>query len=415
MPRRRLRVHASVAGVLALAALGACSGADDPGVAPAADDGSPPAIDGAPAPDVAPPAQDAGSDGDATIPDAADAAQEAPSDAPYDTRDARDARAICHNDAGVAPAILECTGLYDDFEAKTIAQGVRQFDPGLHLWSDGATKTRWIQLPAGTQIVTDAPVTNPPQAGGMDEWTFPPGTKVWKEFQLQSKRIETRYFEKNVDGSWIRTTYRWSADGQSSATQLTTGEQNVGGTGYEVPSVDQCETCHLGRFDNLLGFEAVALSSPNATGLDMAALVAEGLLTAAPAAPIVVPGASQVEKDALGWLHINCGVACHNRNPSANATAADLPKMRLEVSRLASAQTTDAWITNVGVASMFQPMGQSGYLRIRPGSSATSTIAYRDGTRDIPFPGNKQQMPPIATHAVDTVDVANVRAWIDGL
>jgi hypothetical protein len=276
-------------------------------------------------------------------------------------------------------------------------------------------------LPPGTQIANDNPTVSPPQAGSMDEWTFPVGTKVWKEFQILSggayKRVETRYFEKLVDGSWIRTTYRWTGDGVTSASELTTGELNVEGTGYEIPSRDQCETCHLGRFDNLLGFEAVALSSPNASGLNMAALLAANLLTAPPASATqyAVPGRTQVERDALGWLHINCGVACHNMNPSANATNPDLPKMRLEVARLGAPQLTDTWTTNVNVPSTFQPMGQSGFLRIRPGSSATSTIAYRDGIRDNPFPGDKQQMPPIATHAVDTAAVANVRAWIDAL
>ena len=40
------------------------------------------------------------------------------------------------------------------------------------LWADYATKQRWILLPPGTKI--DA--TDP------NEWVFPVGTKVWKEF-----------------------------------------------------------------------------------------------------------------------------------------------------------------------------------------------------------------------------------------
>ena len=98
---------------------------------------------------------------------------------------------------------------------------------------------------------------------------------------MAGARIETRYMEKLTDGSWFRTTYRWSSD-ESRATELTTGELNVNGTTYEVPTQDACSTCHLGRNDNLLGFEAVSLASPMATGLKMSVLVAENLLTQAP-------------------------------------------------------------------------------------------------------------------------------------
>ena len=82
----------------------------------------------------------------------------------------------CRPTARRAPAASRrssaARGLYSDWATKTVASGVRQYDPGLHLWSDGASKTRWIYLPPGTKIDTT----------DMNEWTFPPGTKIWKEF-----------------------------------------------------------------------------------------------------------------------------------------------------------------------------------------------------------------------------------------
>ena len=89
----------------------------------------------------------------------------------------------CSADGGL-PDDLACTGLYADFAAKSAAPNVRAYAPGAPVWSDGADKSRWVYLPAGTKIDTSR----------MDEWTFPNGTKIWKEFRLGGKRIETRLF-----------------------------------------------------------------------------------------------------------------------------------------------------------------------------------------------------------------------------
>ena len=99
---------------------------------------------------------------------------------------------------------LRCTGLYADWTAKKVSATALPYDPGLHLWSDGANKLRWIQLPPGTKIDTSL----------MDNWLFPVGTKIWKEFSTGAKRIETRLLWKS-DAGWYATTYRWSADESS--------------------------------------------------------------------------------------------------------------------------------------------------------------------------------------------------------
>src|SRR6185436_16418070 len=52
----------------------------------------------------------------------------------------------------VAPATLSETGLYCDISRLVPATGVRSFRPRFALWSDGAQKRRFIQLPPGTQI-----------------------------------------------------------------------------------------------------------------------------------------------------------------------------------------------------------------------------------------------------------------------
>ncbi|HZU84292.1 MAG TPA: hypothetical protein VE987_15285 [Polyangiaceae bacterium] len=299
------------------------------------------------------------------------------------------------------PRMLACTGLYDDWPTRTISAGVRAFSPGTELWSDGADKSRYIYLPPGTRIDT----TN------FDEWSFPVGTKLWKEFRLNGQRVETRFLWKRADG-WFRTTYAWSLDG-ASAIELTTGQTNWNGTTYEIPDQSQCTLCHMGAADGVLGFEAVGLAEPSATGLTLSALVGEGLLTQPPPGPIAVPG-NATESAALAWLHANCGLACHNRTPAADAFDKGL-FLRLGIADLASVQTTDAWKTAVGQPSGFQPDSQSMMLLIAPGDVANSAIYFRDSHRDAPDAGTKYQMPPIDTHVVPADGVALVAAWIQSM
>ena len=337
----------------------------------------------------------AGADPDASAIGSGDAmdASDA-SDAPVDL-------GLACDDAGTsAPALLGCTGLYANWPSRTIAANAAAFDPGVHLWSDGADKRRFIALPPGTQIDTS----------NMDEWTFPVGTKIWKEFSLAGQKVETRYLWKRGDGDWLRTTYQWSDD-ELTATELTTGALDVRGTGYEIPPQEACTTCHMGRIDFVLGFEAVSLSSPSASGLTMSELVKRGWLTNPPATPIVIPG-NATEQPALAWLHANCGMACHNNSPRSFAGSTGM-WLRLNVGQLATVQSTDTYTTTVNVPSEFQPSGQTGFKRITPHDSAHSCIPFRDGSRDANGEGN--QMPPIDTHVVDTNGVALVKAWIDAM
>lgn len=327
--------------------------------------------------------------------------------APGDLAAAADLADPCFDrGADAPPARLSCTGLYRDPAAKALSDGVRAYTPGVELWSDGATKQRWIALPAGAQIDT----TNP------DEWRFPVGTKVWKEFSIAGARIETRLFWKRGASDWVWTTYRWAAD-ESDAARLDDGAKDVVGT-YEIPTHDQCQVCHGGRTDKLLGFEQVSLGLPSARGLTLATLVGEGRLTVAPpSTSFALPEDSTGKAAAaLGWLHANCGTACHNRNPSAGAYFTGM-FLRLPAAAIAGGTATvttlDSWTTTVG-----QPIGsatydayiQQGYQRIAAKMSAKSLIPTVAGTRD-----PAEQMPPLVTHAVPTDAVNAIRAWIDAL
>jgi hypothetical protein len=307
----------------------------------------------------------------------------------------------CATQADGYAATLGCTGLYASSAPGDIAPEVFEFAPAESLWSDGAEKRRFIRLPPGTTIDTS----------NMDEWVFPVGTKIWKEFSVRGRKVETRHIEKRTDGTWFRTTYAWSDD-QTAATEVTAGVPNVRGTGYDIPAQRECAECHAGATDGVLGFEAIGLSGPGATGLTLKELTRRGLISAPPASPPVIPGAP-LDVAALGWLHANCGNACHNRTDRAAASSTGL-HMRLTMDGLGRVEDTDTYKTAVGVPSGFQPKADAGLLRIRPGDPAHSAIPFRDRAR------NKDgsvgwQMPPIATNVPDVADVDVVEAWIGSL
>lgn len=366
---------------------------------PAPDASDSPVVDASEASDS--PAGDASADAD-------DASLDAPTVAP--AMMLADAfSGDCGAGSSGEPVDLSCTGLYSDFAAKTVASDVQAYTPGLVLWSDGADKQRWIYLPPGQKIDTS----------DMDEWTFPVGTKVFKEFSLPLEdggapvRIETRMIWKRAVGSWYPTTYRWSADGTTSTTELLTGQLDVDGLGYEVPSQGECYTCHEGRQDFVLGFEAVALSAPAAQGLTMTQLEAMSLLTVAPTGSLAVPG-DAIQAPILGWLHANCGVACHNRGNTGQASFSGF-YMRLDVATLASVPSTDVYTTGWDqmTKAFFIPGATSTY-RLLQCNTAQSAAYYRADHRDgVDGIADQTQMPPIDSHKVDSTAMAQLAAWIN--
>src|SRR5436305_4822918 len=80
------------------------------------------------------------------------------------------------------PRLLSATGLYADASLKIDARN-RPYSPQYPLWSDGAGKSRWMYLPPGVQI----------DGTDIDSWVFPVGTKLWKEFAFDGRRVETRF------------------------------------------------------------------------------------------------------------------------------------------------------------------------------------------------------------------------------
>ena len=310
---------------------------------------------------------------------------------------------------------LDCTGLYADFSARTIAPENKPYTPGVQFWSDGAVKSRFLYLSPGTQI----DITN------FDEWSFPNGTKVWKEFKVGGKLIETRMFLKTM-GTWHHTTYRWNAT-ETDAVRKDNGEKVTipGQTAvYEIPNTGQCDYCHGGRTDQLLGVEAVSLGLATAQGLTLAALASGGRLSATPPATAVTIPEDGTTKAAaaLGWLHANCG-GCHNQNPGAAAGFVGLrfllsAKQLTDPATPATVMDTDTWKTGVGVDSTRQDVDAGvPYKRIAPNDPTHSLASILSGRRAMGAeePSVAIQMPPLVTRQVDTVGHGLLDAWIAAL
>jgi hypothetical protein len=302
-------------------------------------------------------------------------------------------------------ADLRCTGLYTDWATKTLSPDAHPYTPALPLWSDGADKARYLYLPPGAKIDTSS----------MDEWVFPTGTKVWKEFKLDGKRVETRLFYKQTD-KWVWTTYRWSAD-ESRAPRLDSGEK-VAGTTFEIPDQVGCDKCHRGRRDRLLGVEAIALGMDGAQGVTLASLVADGRLSNPPSKTKITLPEDQTGKAAaaVGYLHMNCGVSCHVNYSYVEGSESGLFTRISAAALLAgpvAVKDLDIYKTAVGVKATHQQhytYVQQGYDLITPGNSAKSLVVALASLRD-----GKEQMPPIGSHLADDVGLAAMKAWIDAL
>ncbi len=312
----------------------------------------------------------------------------------------------CPTDGGV-PNDLSCTGLYSDWATKTIAADAIAFTPALVFWSDGAVKTRWIYMPPGSTIDTT----------DMDNWVFPIGTKIWKQFALNGQIVETRLIWKTA-GTWLFLDYKWTADG-SSATRFDDGETNVNGTTYEIPSTQACPQCHAGRTDVVLGFDLVGLGASGAQGVTLSTLAAQARFTQAPKSlTVTIPeDATQKAAAALGFFHVNCGTSCHNPRGSSAASGLFMKLLAAELDPAdggpAKATQLQAYATTVGVMAKIMPNGVS-YLRIAPGDPAHSLIPLMAASRDMDAGGFKP-MPPIVSHIADDAGLALVNAWIDGL
>lgn len=108
--------------------------------------------------------------------------------------------------APVAPRFLSETGLYSNVATLEIDSRNRTFSKQYPLWSDGATKRRWVRLPVGSQI----------NVADLQKWELPVGTRFWKEFSSNGRKVETRFLWRTAKNTWVLASYVWN-DAQTDA------------------------------------------------------------------------------------------------------------------------------------------------------------------------------------------------------
>ncbi len=307
-----------------------------------------------------------------------------------------------------APGSLRETGLYADWERRQIDARNLAFVPQYPLWTDGATKRRWIRIPAGAAI----------DAAWVDAWEFPVGTRLWKEFSF-GRPVETRYMERTADG-WLFAAYVWKANGSDATLAPEAGVpasvEIAPGTSHAIPGEIDCRTCHDAAAP-VLGFSALQLSSdrdpralhaePSAQGaVDLRNLVERGLIENLPARfmrqPPRIAARDATERAALGYLHGNCG-GCHNPRTS-------LGTLGLTLSYELEEPALDAIATTFDRASRFLPPGlspEAGALRVAPGAPESSVLLARIRSRS-----PSVQMPPLGTQVVDERAARLIETWI---
>jgi hypothetical protein len=291
-------------------------------------------------------------------------------------------------DAEVLPSVmpdrLSETGLYTNVAAKTLSPRLVEFTPANVLWSDGAEKHRWYQLPPGAVI----------DSTDMNHWRLPIGTKLFKEFASGGKRLETRLIWRvsdtgNREADTLVGSFVWN-DTETEATLAKDGAQNIRGTLHDAPAQDTCWRCHLGEPGHALGVSALQLG--DVSGVPLSAPPPAGTTFAAP-------------NPALGYLHANCG---HCHNPSGGAWADSHMIMRLDVEER-DAMANQIVQTTVG-AELTQWIDRGYTYRIVAGDPDQSAAFYRMTQRTM-----QVQMPPLATERTDDTGIELIRTWIQSL
>ncbi len=308
------------------------------------------------------------------------------------------------------PERLTDTGLFLPGRPGVVDERNRPFSPQYPLWSDGATKRRWVYLPPGATI----------DASDANAWDYPVGTRFWKEFAFDGRKVETRLLWKASSAGWVAASYVWNEEQTDAVLAPEAGLPGVveiaQGRRHGIPARADCVACH-GSPLRPLGFGALQLSTdrdPNAIHgeplgpgmLTLATLVDEGRLAPARqdlvSSPPRIRAASPRTRAALGYLAANCG-ACHDRSGAITANLPSLAYGDLAADGDAVAQSL------VGRATRWQapgvPEGES--VVLDPGAPDHSALLARMRSRR-----PSSQMPPLGTVVRDQQALDALALWL---
>ncbi|HEY0715167.1 MAG TPA: hypothetical protein VGF45_20980 [Polyangia bacterium] len=305
------------------------------------------------------------------------------------------------------PANLLATGCFERSGGKLVPVAAAiPYAVNAPLWSDGASKDRWLVLPDEARIRVTAD----------GDFELPPNSVLIKTFRFGERPIETRFFVRHPDGAWSGYTYAWNEAGTEAAL-LDEGSrrQAAGDREWHFPSRAECDSCHTEGAGRSLGLEVGQLDGElvypgGVRANQLATLAAIGMFdnsfpgtdpTTWPATWVRVPAPDDasvgIEARARAYLHANCA-NCH-RPGVGNSGTSDL---RMGTA-LAATKTCDE-------PPLKGTLGHgSGVRLLAPGNPDASMLLLRMRALD------STRMPTVASLLVDDAGVNLVGAWIAAL
>jgi uncharacterized repeat protein (TIGR03806 family) len=302
--------------------------------------------------------------------------------------------------ADLVPDFLSDSGCVDPNDITQPYSGLVPYDINAPFWSDGADKDRHIGVPNGQTIAIDA----------QDDWEFPPGTVLVKNFRLNGRLIETRHLMRHPDGVWAGYTYEWNA-AQTEATRVPIGKiEIIDGQDWIFPDEAECLACHTVAAGRALGPETSQMNRDFAypqtgrthgqletfDGIAMFASPLQGDPATLPAMPDPMQDSANIGERARAYLHTNCA-QCHQPG-GPTPTSLDLRY----TTALANTAACD-------VEPQSGDLGINMPLIIAPGDSTRSVLVARMNVRDL------NSMPPIGSNVIDAAGVTLVTDWINSL
>jgi uncharacterized repeat protein (TIGR03806 family) len=333
---------------------------------------------------------------------------------------------------------LSETGCVDPRHPLEPGPGALFYDVASPLWSDGASKDRWVFIPPGARVAikdcrrTPGACLDPELRTGGTYWDeghfeLPDGTVLVKNFSIGQRRVETRLIARRGAG-WGAYSYQWNEE-QTEAVVIGADE---GAVAREFPNPDlnptndpkvtrappgkqlwtypgrtDCIKCHIDEEGFQLGLELVQLNRsvtyPDGTTMNqLEHWAAAGLFETAPARPyppaLPLPTGAEatLEQRARSYLHANCAI-CHR--PGSNFVLMDLRW----TAPLFATQTCN-------VEPLKGNLGVGGARRLVPGQPGQSVLSLRMHTLEERF-----RMPQLASAVVDVEGARVVDAWIASL
>jgi uncharacterized repeat protein (TIGR03806 family) len=325
------------------------------------------------------------------------------------------------------PTKLSQTGLFESTKDLKPAKGLIPYSVNAELWSDGATKERFIAIPGDGKIEFETVTYPQPAPGSVAGWRFPDGTVFVKHFFLETApgkktRLETRLLvvervggtEEYGDQVWNGYTYIWNdeqADAELADKKGVDREYTIKSTNGErkqkwhFPSRAECTMCHTVTAKYALGVNTHQMNRDH----DYGGVVANQLATfehiglfdrKLPKPPEQLAKLTDyhdtkasLDDRARAYLHSNCS-HCHRKWGGGNA----------EFQMLSTLPLKDLGIVDVkpgqGTFELKDPR------ILVPGDPARSMMHHRMTRLGL------GRMPHIASNVVDEEAVKLIGDWI---